>query len=171
MTIPAVLVVASLLLDIAAAIPWPGPMPTPAGLMAMAGMSPRPTDAPGSQGIPQELRKRNVQYPPPENWCGFVTGDYSENGLIFCLSRFLIIVQMMFSAVGHSTPVPFLVPQLVVAQPLPEPVMHFTRPVTITLIIATRHASWMFPLYNGMSDAHSNHLLCPLVRRSMLFSS
>ena len=51
------------------AMPWMGPMPTPMGLMASAGMSPRPTDAPGSNGVPVELRRRqNVDYPPPLNW-------------------------------------------------------------------------------------------------------
>ncbi|KAG7008101.1 GTpase-activating protein GYP7 [Physcia stellaris] len=54
-------------------------METPLGLMAQAGMSPRPTEAPGLNGIPQELvRRQNVQYPPPPNWCGFVGGDYSN---------------------------------------------------------------------------------------------
>lgn len=54
-------------------------MPTPVGLMAIAGVSPRPTEAPGSNGIPQELLKReNVQYPPPANWCGFVNGIYDD---------------------------------------------------------------------------------------------
>ena len=62
------------------AMPWMGPMPTPMGLMASAGMSPRPTEAPGSNGVPIELRKRgNVPYPPPPNWCGFVGGFYSQS--------------------------------------------------------------------------------------------
>ena len=62
-------------------IPWPGPMPTPMSLMATAGMSPRPTEAPGLNGIPRELRRRqNVQYqyPPPPNWCGFVNSLYGD---------------------------------------------------------------------------------------------
>ena len=77
------LIYASLLFHIAVAMPgampWMGPMPTPMGIMASAGMSPRPTDAPGSNGIPIELRKRqNVEFPPPANWCGLVDGDYGE---------------------------------------------------------------------------------------------
>ncbi|KAL6719709.1 hypothetical protein ACLMJK_001630 [Lecanora helva] len=62
------------------AMPWMGPMPTPMGLMASNGISPRPTDAPGSKGMPMELRRRknNVLYPPPLNWCGFIEGDYSN---------------------------------------------------------------------------------------------
>ena len=49
------------------------------GIMATAGMSPRPTEAPGLNGLPKELvRRANVQYPPPPNWCGFVDGLYSE---------------------------------------------------------------------------------------------
>lgn len=63
-------------------IPWAGPLPTPMGLMATAGMSPRPTEAPrlNLNKLPQELRRRqtNVQYPPPENWCGFVNSLYGK---------------------------------------------------------------------------------------------
>ena len=80
MLIPTAFIVASLFSDLAVAIPWAGPVPTPAGLMAMVGMSPKPTDAPGFEGIPQELRKRNVIFPPPDNWCGFITGDYCKHG-------------------------------------------------------------------------------------------
>lgn len=70
---------ASLLLRTAIAIPWIGPTPTPLGLMAVAGVSPRPTEAPGLNGIPQELlRRQDVQFPPPANWCGFVNGIYGE---------------------------------------------------------------------------------------------
>lgn len=67
------------LLERSYAMMWSGPQVTPAGLMAMNGMSPRPTQAPGWNGIPEELRKRAGQYlyPPPLNWCGFVEGDYS----------------------------------------------------------------------------------------------
>lgn len=64
------------LLEMASAMTWSGPQLTPVGLMAMDGMSPRPTQAPGWDGLPGELRKRDYQYPPPLNWCGFVTGDY-----------------------------------------------------------------------------------------------
>lgn len=61
-------------------MPLNGLMPTPMGLMATAGMSPRPTEAPGFNIIPQELRRRqDVQFPPPANWCGFVDGDYGES--------------------------------------------------------------------------------------------
>ena len=68
------------LLEVTYAMMWSGPQVTPAGLMAMKGMSPRPTQAPGGNGIPRELRKRaedQYLYPPPLNWCGFVEGDYS----------------------------------------------------------------------------------------------
>lgn len=75
-----VLVAASLLNGLALAIPWIEPLPTPQGLLDAAGVSPRPTEAPGANGIPIELRKRkqNILYPPPDNWCGFIEGDYSE---------------------------------------------------------------------------------------------
>lgn len=67
------------LLQTCQAIPWIGAMETPMGIMATAGMSPRPTEAPGLNGLPKELvRRANVQYPPPPNWCGFVDGLYSE---------------------------------------------------------------------------------------------
>ena len=52
------------------------------GIMATAGMSPRPTDAPrGSipRGIPKELMPRgNLQYPPAPNWCGLIDGEPSK---------------------------------------------------------------------------------------------
>ena len=60
---------------------WIEPSPTPAGLMVMNGMSPRPTEPPGSNGVPRELLKRvaGIQFPPPLNWCGFVEGSYGES--------------------------------------------------------------------------------------------
>ena len=64
------------------AMPWSGPMPTPQGLIATLGISPRPTEAPGANNIPKELRARqqsNVQFPPPDNWCGFVSGLYGKS--------------------------------------------------------------------------------------------
>ncbi|MCJ1401378.1 hypothetical protein MMC11_004590 [Xylographa trunciseda] len=59
---------------------WPGPDPTPTGLMAQIGMSLRPTEAPGLNGIPKELlvRQSGVPFPPPNNWCGFVDGDGAD---------------------------------------------------------------------------------------------
>ena len=75
---------ASLLFHIAiampGAMPWLGPAPTPMSLMATAGMSPRPTEAPGLNGIPRELRRRQnqYQYPPPPNWCGFIDSLYGN---------------------------------------------------------------------------------------------
>ena len=67
-----------LLLDLTCAIPWAGPTPTPTGLMAEVGMSLLPTQAPGFNDIPKELLKRQqVPFPPPLNWCGFVNGDPS----------------------------------------------------------------------------------------------
>ena len=60
------------------AVPWIGAMETPIGIMATAGMSPRPTDAPGFKGIPKELMPRDLAYPPPDNWCGFIEGESSE---------------------------------------------------------------------------------------------
>lgn len=54
---------------------------TQPGITAIDGISPVPTEAPGLNGIPKELRKRALQTfidPPPANWCGFVDGDYRE---------------------------------------------------------------------------------------------
>ncbi|KAL8689161.1 MAG: hypothetical protein Q9224_004707 [Gallowayella concinna] len=61
------------------AVPWVEPLPTPQGYLFNAGVSPRPTEAPGLNGIPRELvrRQQDVIYPPPPNWCGFINGDYN----------------------------------------------------------------------------------------------
>ena len=61
------------------AVPWIGAMETPIGIMATAGMSPRPTEAPNLGGVPKELMRRgNLQYPPPVNWCGLIGGQPGE---------------------------------------------------------------------------------------------
>lgn len=71
---------AVLLLPVALAVPWNGATPTPASLMAMNGMSPRPTEAPGDESIPHDLLKRDqIIFPPPANWCGFVTSNYCKS--------------------------------------------------------------------------------------------
>lgn len=151
----------SLLPNLAAAIPWAGPVPTPAGLMAMAGMSPRPTDAPGFKGIPQELRRRNLPFPPPDNWCGFISGDSSEKGIASFLSHLLTMVQMLFSAADRHTPVPFMVRPLVVVLPLTELATLFTPHATITMTIAMHHACGMSRLGDGNSNSYINPLLDP----------
>ncbi|KAL8708163.1 MAG: hypothetical protein Q9220_006924 [cf. Caloplaca sp. 1 TL-2023] len=71
---------ASLLIRVTSAVPWLELSPTPQGLLADAGVSPRPTEAPGSNGVPRELsrRQQNIIYPPPASWCGFVEADYSN---------------------------------------------------------------------------------------------
>ncbi|KAI9674254.1 MAG: hypothetical protein M1829_003801 [Trizodia sp. TS-e1964] len=51
------------------AIPWPGPAPTPMGLMGN-GISVLPTDLPKA---PKGLLKRNTVIPAA--WCGFIGGD------------------------------------------------------------------------------------------------
>ncbi|KAI4134081.1 MAG: hypothetical protein LQ347_001815 [Umbilicaria vellea] len=71
----------SLFLTITTAMPWLEPSATSVNVMASAGISLRPTEAPGLNGIPKELLRRQVsQLPstPPDNWCGFITGDPSE---------------------------------------------------------------------------------------------
>ena len=55
-------------------MPWNEPGPTPAGLIEMNGMSPRPTEAPGPEGVPHELRKRamySVVFSPTPSMCGW----------------------------------------------------------------------------------------------------
>ncbi|KAL9602860.1 MAG: hypothetical protein Q9219_001555 [cf. Caloplaca sp. 3 TL-2023] len=62
------------------AIPWIEPSPTAQGLLDAVRVSPRPTGAPGAKDIPLELRRRqqDLLYPPPDNWCGFIEGDYDN---------------------------------------------------------------------------------------------
>ncbi|KAL8949742.1 MAG: hypothetical protein Q9222_004173 [Ikaeria aurantiellina] len=68
------------------AIPWVEPLPTPQGIMADAGVSPRPTQAPGYNGVPKELlrRQQNIIYPPPANWCGFIEASYADDRVRKC---------------------------------------------------------------------------------------
>ncbi|KAI4107819.1 MAG: hypothetical protein LQ339_002429 [Xanthoria mediterranea] len=63
-----------------AAVAWLEPAPTPQAHLLQAGVSPRPTDPPGLNGIPKELvrRQQDLIYPPPQGWCGFVGGDYDD---------------------------------------------------------------------------------------------
>ncbi|KAL8806090.1 MAG: hypothetical protein Q9200_005170 [Gallowayella weberi] len=65
-----IVVIAPSLLRLTFAVPWVEPLPTPQGYLFHAGVSPRPTGAPGLNGIPKELVKRqqDVIYPPPPNW-------------------------------------------------------------------------------------------------------
>ncbi|KAL8800198.1 MAG: hypothetical protein Q9182_005356 [Xanthomendoza sp. 2 TL-2023] len=93
-----VVVIASSLLRSTLAVPWVEPLPTPQGYLFHPGVSPRPTDAPGLNGIPKELvrRQQDVIYPPPPNWCGFITGDY--NNPLTCKSPYTCVNSR--SAVG-----------------------------------------------------------------------
>lgn len=70
------------LLHLSCAIPWAGPAPTPTGLMPEVGISLLPTEAPGLNGVPKELlRRMEVPFPPPLNWCGFLDGNPSAYNL------------------------------------------------------------------------------------------
>ena len=71
----------TLVADLTTAIQWVGAVVTPTGIMAQVGMSLLPTEAPGLNGVPKELFKRQSQvpFPPPKNWCGFVDGDPSKH--------------------------------------------------------------------------------------------
>lgn len=46
-----------------------GAIETEAGIIPMDGVSPVPTEAPGLNGIPKELRRRAIASP---NWCGML---------------------------------------------------------------------------------------------------
>lgn len=61
-------------------MPWMEPGPTPAGLMEIKGMSPRPTKAPGPDGIPHELLKRanSIVFSPTPYLCGFFSSGYTS---------------------------------------------------------------------------------------------
>lgn len=52
-----------------------GAIKTDAGIIPIDGVSPVPTEAPGLNGIPSELRRRAVTSP---NWCGLIDGDDRE---------------------------------------------------------------------------------------------
>lgn len=77
------------LLQTVSAIPWNEPLPTPQGILADAGWTPRPTEAPRLNGVPQELtrRQQDVIYPPPTNWCGFINGNYSKLSVVSLIRR------------------------------------------------------------------------------------
>ncbi|KAL9581187.1 MAG: hypothetical protein Q9212_004051 [Teloschistes hypoglaucus] len=79
------------LLHVVSAIPWDELLPTPQGILADAGWTPRPTEAPGLNGVPKELmrRQQDVIYPPPTNWCGFINGDYTTMALAASSVEFL----------------------------------------------------------------------------------
>ena len=57
-----------------------GAIETQAGIMPTDGVSPVPTEAPGLNGVPKELRRRFQTFvsSPPSNWCGMIDGDYRE---------------------------------------------------------------------------------------------
>lgn len=77
-------------------MPWIEATPTAVGLMAMNGMSPRPTEAPGVGNVPRELLKRDSQYifPPPMDWCGFINSEYCKSNLyILDVMRHLMICE------------------------------------------------------------------------------
>lgn len=79
------------LLRLTVAVPGIEPLPTPQGYLFYAGVSPRPTEAPGLNGIPKELvrREQDVIYPPPPSWCGFINGDYGERATVFLTRQLL----------------------------------------------------------------------------------
>lgn len=52
-----------------------GAIETQAGIMPIDGVSPVPTEAPGLNGIPNELRRRAIA---PSSWCGMFDGNYGE---------------------------------------------------------------------------------------------
>lgn len=86
------------------AMPWVGPMETPVGLMATAGISPRPTQAPGLDDVPKELKPRQqaLMYPPPNEWCGLIEGLPSKNARSVASNLSDIGVQMTSSPAARA---------------------------------------------------------------------
>lgn len=70
------------------------------GLMASVGISPLPTEAPGLNGIPKELKPRQnaLIYPPPNNWCGLI-GGLTEN-ILSCETSLSCVLDNTASAAG-----------------------------------------------------------------------
>ena len=93
---------AFLLLHLDYAMIWPEPKPTPAGLIAINGVTPPPTPAPGSNGDPNEIRRR-VAVPAfsPETCGFFLKGDPSMQGTQFELKYTRLIDH---SNISHLRP-------------------------------------------------------------------
>lgn len=53
---------------------------TPAGLIPIGGISPRPTLGPRRDKLLEKLQRRadSIISPALSNWCGFIDGDYGE---------------------------------------------------------------------------------------------
>jgi hypothetical protein len=79
-------------------------METPVGLMATAGISPRPTQAPGLDDVPKELKPRQqaLMYPPPNEWCGLIEGLPSKNARSVASNLSDIGVQMTSSPAARA---------------------------------------------------------------------
>ncbi|KAL8823715.1 MAG: hypothetical protein Q9191_005608 [Dirinaria sp. TL-2023a] len=75
-------------------------METPIGLMASAGITPMPTEAPGLNGIPKELKPRQnaLTYPPPKNWCGLIGG--LTNNILSCSTSLSCVLDNTAGAAG-----------------------------------------------------------------------
>lgn len=56
---------------------------TPADLISIDGLSPRPTLGPRQDKLLGMLQRRadSIISPAPSNWCGFIEGDYGESGI------------------------------------------------------------------------------------------
>lgn len=72
-----------LLLHLGYAMIWPELKPTPAGLMAINGVSLPPTPAPGSNGVPPELRRRYIVSFFTSDMCFVLKKDPSMQGTQF----------------------------------------------------------------------------------------
>ena len=89
------------LLHVVVAVPWMGPMETLIGLWPLDGISPRPTQAPGLNGLPRELVKRKGGLTLPANYCGFVSADDRE-----CCPLSVINAQPLIAVSRVSSDVP-----------------------------------------------------------------
>lgn len=71
---------------------------TPAGLIAIDGLSPRPTLGPRRDKLLEKLQRRadSIISPAPSNWCGFIDGDYGESEIQYSLIPFPLEYRKLF---------------------------------------------------------------------------
>jgi len=143
-------------------------METPVGLMATAGISPRPTQGPGLDSVPKELKPRlqALMYPPPNEWCGLVEGLTSENRVIRHFANHSDIVVQTTSSPATWVSLVSIVGMLSAAvRAWMERALLCTPLVPITAIPATAHAKRMSASGNGRP------LLHPILGQNSLLTS
>lgn len=140
------------------AMPWVGPMETPVGLMATAGNSPRPTQGPGLDGVPKELKLRQqaLRYPPPNEWCGLIEGLTSESRSIRRFANHSDVgVQMTSSPAAWVSPVSIGAMLSAAVQAWTARALLCIPPVPITATHVTTRAKRTSALRNGRPPLRS----------------